>query len=167
MRLERLWLVTLLAAGLAASAGCVGENEAAAPSDSPRAIVKGGDARTGDYDPVADWWKPAPDHQEPWTWGQVSGVAADNPDRIIVVIWGDRDAEGRERPDGSNYLVVVNRDGDIIEIDIPGRSLHVRLSEKEIRQRLQEVRPPDRTFTPLLRSYRGAFAGLNCYGKSL
>ena len=48
-------------------------------------------------------------------WGSVSGVAADTPDRIIVAIWGDQHPERGERPDGSNYLVVVNGDGDIIE----------------------------------------------------
>ena len=33
-----------------------------------------------------------------WTWGEVSGLAADTPNRIIVAIWGDRDRQGRERP---------------------------------------------------------------------
>ena len=84
-------------------------------TESAETVRKGGDDRTGEYDAVEGWWKPAPDHVDPWTWGQVSGVAVDNPDRIIVGIWGDRDAEGRERPDGTNYLVVVDRDGNITE----------------------------------------------------
>jgi sugar lactone lactonase YvrE len=45
----------------------------------------------------------------------VSGVAADTPDRIIVAIWGDQKAQRQERPGGSNYLVVVNANGDIVE----------------------------------------------------
>lgn len=84
-------------------------------SGAQRATVKGGDDRTGEYEAVENWWKPAPDHDDRWTWGQVSGVAVDHPNRIIVAIWGDRDADGRERPGGSNYLVVVDGNGDIIE----------------------------------------------------
>jgi len=78
-------------------------------------ITKGGDDRTGEYDAVEGWWKPAPDHDDVWGWGQVSGVAVDNPDRIIVGVWGDRDAQNRERAGSSNYLVVVDGDGNITE----------------------------------------------------
>ncbi len=43
-------------------------------------------------------------------------MAVDNPNRIIVAVWGDRDRQGRERPEhGTNYLVVVDRHGNIIE----------------------------------------------------
>src|ERR671925_518979 len=73
--------------------------------------VKGGDDRNGAYDAVPNWWKPAPEHDATWTWGEVSGLAADTPDRIIVAIWGDRNRQGDERPSGSNYVVVVNRNG--------------------------------------------------------
>ncbi|MDH3271092.1 MAG: hypothetical protein OEN56_07160 [Gemmatimonadota bacterium] len=104
--------ILALAAGLTL-VGCTVER--AGEIGGSTALVKGGDDRTGAYDAVAGWWKPAPDHEGPWTWGEVSGVAVDSPDRIIVGIWGDRDMEGRPRPDGTNYLVVVNRDGDIIE----------------------------------------------------
>jgi DNA-binding beta-propeller fold protein YncE len=76
---------------------------------------KGGDERNGQYDAVAGWWKPAPEHDDIWTWGEVSGVAADTPDRIIVAVWGDRDRQNRERPNATNYIVVVNRNGEIIE----------------------------------------------------
>jgi hypothetical protein len=100
-------------APLAFLVACSGGDAAPAASDGP--IVKGGDERTGAYDAVPDWWKPAPDHDDMWGWGEVSGVAVDNPDRIIVGIWGDRDADRQERPGSSNYLVVVNRDGDIVE----------------------------------------------------
>ncbi len=57
------------------------------------------------------------------------------------------------------------RDGDIVEIDIPNRLLSVKLSDDEIKARLEDVKPPERTLTPLLESYRKAFAGINCYGK--
>ncbi len=96
--------------------GCGPDAGGARAGDAPlQSMTKGGDDRTGGYDAVEDWWKPAPDHEGPWTWGQVSGVAVDTPDRVIVGIWGDRDAQGRERPDGTNYLVVVDRDGNITE----------------------------------------------------
>lgn len=115
MRLKHISLAAVLTAGTALFLACVSEEQAQTRSASLDTIVKGGDDRTGEYDAVENWWKPAPDHEDPWTWGQVSGVAVDNPDRILVVIWGDRDAEGRERPDGSNYLVVVDRNGNIVE----------------------------------------------------
>jgi sugar lactone lactonase YvrE len=106
-------LLLLLGSSMAVFA-CTGEEPEAATAASGT-IVKGGDDRTGAYEAVPGWWKPAPDHDERWTWGEVSGVAVDTPDRIIVAIWGDRDAEGNERPDGTNYLVVVDRDGNIVE----------------------------------------------------
>ena len=110
MRLERIGMALLLVVGLALLPACADEDQA-----SQEPLMKGGDDRTGGYDPVADWWKPAPDHDEEWTWGQVSGVAADNPNRIIVAVWGDRNAEDEERPNSSNYMVVVDGNGDIIE----------------------------------------------------
>ena len=76
--------------------------------------MKGGDDRAGEYEGVAGWWKPAPDHEAPWTWGEVSGGAVDNPDRIIVAVWG-RSGDGEERDGSSNYLVVVDRDGNLVE----------------------------------------------------
>ena len=42
-------------------------------------------------------------------------VVSGAPDRIIVAVWGDRNRQGAERPNGSNCLVAVNRHGDIIE----------------------------------------------------
>ncbi len=57
-------------------------------------------------------------------------------------------------------------DGDIIEIDIPNRRLNVSLSDREIQDRLKDVRPPDRDLTPLLRHYREKFKGVNCYGNA-
>jgi dihydroxy-acid dehydratase len=57
------------------------------------------------------------------------------------------------------------RDGDIIDIDIPNRKLNVQLSDQEIKERLKDIRIPERELTPLLKSYRDKFAGINCYGK--
>ena len=79
------------------------------------AVAQGGDGRFGDYEPVSGWWKMAPEHDDRWTWGNVSGLAVDSPDRIIVAVWGDRDFEGNKREGGSNYLVVVDRDGNVVE----------------------------------------------------
>ena len=109
MTAHRIGLVLALAA-LPVLAACGGEGRAAA-SEGP--IVKGGDDRNGEYTAVADWWKPAPDHDSTWTWGEVSGLAVDNPNRIIVAVWGDRDARGRERPKSSNYMLVVDSMGGI------------------------------------------------------
>jgi hypothetical protein len=98
---------------LAFTAACADRD--AAGSGSPGALVKGGDERTGPYEPVADFWKPAPDHTEEWTWGEVSGLAVDNPNRIIVAVWGDRNAQNQGREGTSNYLLVVDRNGNIVE----------------------------------------------------
>ncbi|RLB23281.1 MAG: dihydroxy-acid dehydratase, partial [Deltaproteobacteria bacterium] len=57
------------------------------------------------------------------------------------------------------------QDGDIIEIDIPGRRLAVQLSDKEIKERLKNVKAPKRRLTPFLESYRKKFLGINCYGR--
>jgi dihydroxy-acid dehydratase len=57
------------------------------------------------------------------------------------------------------------RDGDIINIDIPGRKLDVRLEERDIQRRLAEAKAPERTLTSLLKRFRGSYAGINCYGK--
>jgi len=56
------------------------------------------------------------------------------------------------------------KNGDVIEIDIPNRSLNVRLSDGEIAGRLKEAKAPERQLTTLLESYRKKFLGKNCYG---
>ena len=106
---------SLLVVALVVCSACAGENQAAQDLESRGAITKGGDDRTGEYEAVENWWKPAPDHEGPWTWGEVSGVAVDTPDRIIVGVWGDRNAQGQGREGGTNYLVVVDRNGNIVE----------------------------------------------------
>jgi hypothetical protein len=51
-----------------------------------------------------------------WVWGEVSGMAADTPNRIIVAVWGDRDVRtGDQRPGGTNYVIEVNGNGDVIK----------------------------------------------------
>jgi dihydroxy-acid dehydratase len=57
------------------------------------------------------------------------------------------------------------RDGDTIMIDIPNRTLNVRLSKAEIKKRLKATETPARHLTPLLESYRKKFTGINCYGR--
>ena len=116
MRLDAVAVAVLSATALAGLASCAGA-PATAPAGSlaPLATVSGGDGRAGDYEAVAGWWKPAADHDDTWTWGEVSGVAVDTPDRIIVAVWGDRSADGTEREGSSNYLVVVDRDGRVVE----------------------------------------------------
>jgi dihydroxy-acid dehydratase len=57
------------------------------------------------------------------------------------------------------------KDGDIIEIDIPNRSLNVQLADSEMKKRLRGVKIPERKLTHLLDAYRQKFTGRNCYGK--
>lgn len=57
------------------------------------------------------------------------------------------------------------RNGDIIDIDIPRRTLNVKLEENEIRRRLAEAKSPERTMTSLLGRFRKAYSGINCYGR--
>ncbi len=57
------------------------------------------------------------------------------------------------------------RDGDIVEIDIPNRKLNVKLSDKEIAERLKKPLCPVRKMTPLMEAYRVKFKGRNCYCK--
>ena len=106
MGAERVVFALVLVAGLA---GCGAENQ----SQTAGQTVKGGSEEAGEYNAAANWWKPAPDHTGPaacpsgrgpggggpgaaqpstgpcWVWGEVSGIAADHPDRIIVAVWGE------------------------------------------------------------------------------
>ena len=61
--------------------------------------------------------------------------------------------------------IAAIKDGDIVEIDIPARKINVKLSDKEIQERLKKVKAPERKLTPLLETYREKFKGKNCYGK--
>ncbi len=45
-------------------------------------------------------------------------------------------------------------DGDIIDIDIPARTLNVRLSDEEIAKRLADVKPVERPVTGVQKKYR-------------
>ena len=125
MELKRIGLGLTLAAAVAASA-CMGEPEATVGRLG--ATAKGGDDRSGPYDVVPGWWKPAPDHDSIWTWGSASGVWPDTPDRVLVVMWGDQrrpgqripgqGGQGQQGPDNElnrNFLLVVDRDGNITE----------------------------------------------------
>jgi hypothetical protein len=110
---ERGVRVVLLAALVLT--GCVDANEAAPLARAGDARV-GGDDRSGEYDGVANWWKPAPNHDSIWHWGQIAGVAADTPDRILAVTWGDMDAAGQVRQPSSNMIVAADRNGNITEV---------------------------------------------------
>lgn len=115
MVVERMGLGLILAA-IAACTACGGDSQAAQAGRIMMSGTKGGDDRNGPYDIVEGWWKPAPDHDSVWTWGSASGVWADTPDRILVAMWGDEGRNGQgERPGSSNYLLAVDRDGNIIE----------------------------------------------------
>ena len=120
MKIRSLCLTFGFAAALTVSA-CEGGDPAAVAEmgGANGGVVKGGDDRTGPYDPVPGWWKAAPDHDNEWGWGQVAGVAVDHADRIIVVTRGDLPAdrsvprEGRLRR--TNFVVVANANGEIVE----------------------------------------------------
>ncbi len=61
--------------------------------------------------------------------------------------------------------IAAVRDGDIIEINIPERSLNVALTDAEIVERLKTAKAPERKITPFLKHYRDRFSGKNCYCK--
>ena len=110
----RLVLATLLVVPTLACAGDARVADAAPTSTA----AKGGDDRTGGYEVVEGWWKPAPNHGE-WGWGDVAGVAVDNPDRIVVIARGDRPSDPATRMSGptreTNFIVVADRNGNIVE----------------------------------------------------
>jgi hypothetical protein len=83
-------------------------------------IRKGGDDRTGDYELVEHWWKPAPNHGTEWTWGSIAAVGTDGPDRIFATAWGDRPAQppapGQPRRTRmQNLITVYDRNGNLVE----------------------------------------------------
>ena len=49
--------------------------------------------------------------------------------------------------------IAVVRDGDIIEIDIPNRTLNVKLSDEEIAKRKAELKPYEPEVTGYLKKY--------------
>ena len=111
------WMAIAVLASFAGCGPAPDVSLAAEDMESPR----GGDDRTGHYEVVEGWWKAAASHDEEWTWGRVAGVAVDNPDRIIVVTRGDLpvdfddDRPWAEQARPGNFIVVVDRDGNIIE----------------------------------------------------
>lgn len=50
--------------------------------------------------------------------------------------------------------IAAVRDGDIIDIDIPARTLNVRLSDEELKQRMADVKIIDRPVTGVQKKYR-------------
>ena len=102
--------VALVLVGLAIVNGCAGDTETAGTAGGSR---KGGDGRNGEYTAAENWWRPAPNHTDGSYYGSASGVVADNPDRILVGITGDRNVDGERM--AYNYVIAVNGNGDIIE----------------------------------------------------
>ena len=86
-------------------------------SEGGEVAVKGGMDETGPYDVVADWPKPAKNHDDMWTWGVAADVVVDTPDRIFIVTRGDVRKDDSESSDRrrTNYIVVVDRNGNEIE----------------------------------------------------
>lgn len=78
-------------------------------------MAVGGDDRNGEYMPVRDWWKPTPNHDSIWHWGDMGGVSALDPDRVFAVTWGDKNDGGELQTLTSDMVVVANRDGEIID----------------------------------------------------
>lgn len=114
MRLDRMdvaFAIAITLTMLALLPACVAENQAAETG----AFEKGGDGRNGEYVPAEGWWKDHPEAADGYSYAQIAGVAADTPDRIIVGIRGDLTPAGEARPNSSNYLVVVNGNGDLVE----------------------------------------------------
>jgi len=108
------WGTAFGVAALLLLPGCADDGQAR-QMGLQEAEVKGGDDRTGAYMPVEGWWRDHPEAAEGYSYAQISGVAADTPDRIIVGLRGDLTPEGAERPNSSNYLVVVDGNGTVIE----------------------------------------------------
>lgn len=68
---------------------------------------------------------------------------------------------GHVEPEAYNGGAIgLVRDGDIIDIDIPHRKLSARIPDHELESRRKHVKIPERTLTPLLRSFREKFAKL-------
>jgi dihydroxy-acid dehydratase len=66
---------------------------------------------------------------------------------------------GHVEPEAYNGGAIgIVKDGDIIDIDIPNRRLSIRLTGDEIQARLKDMEIPERTLTPLLRSFRKKFS---------
>lgn len=64
-------------------------------------------------------------------------------------------AIGHVSPEGfEKGPIAALKDGDVIDIDIPARSLSVRLSDEEIESRLKEAVPRDRHPEGVLKRYR-------------
>ena len=120
MGFRRIGLGLTLVA-LAAISGCASETQA---SGAEHTFTKGGDDRTGAYDLVENFWKPAPNHGAEWTWGSIAAVGVDNPNRIFATAWGDRPAPNPNQPAGQapnravrrqNYINVIDGNGNMIE----------------------------------------------------
>jgi hypothetical protein len=119
---DRLRLWVLVAVSLASVPSLLGQE-------------KGGGDETGNYEVVAGWPKPLPDH-EGWVPAPVTAIFAESPDRVFIIQRGELPRpEGRRgappptlfaTPGRSatsavsearreHYVLVANRNGDIVE----------------------------------------------------
>lgn len=57
------------------------------------------------------------------------------------------------------------RNGNIVEIDIPARSINAAIDTDEIETRIKSREIPERDTTPMLDNFREKYNGKNCYGK--
>ncbi len=72
---------------------------------------------------------------------------------------------GHVEPEAYNGgAIAAIRDGDIIDIDIPHRTLEVQLTKEVMESRLVNGCKPERDLTPLLKTYQLKFQQVNCYG---
>ena len=87
---------------------------------------KGGEDLTGPYNVVEGWMKPLAWHKG-WTYGFISGVFAETPDRVFVLTGGElpdprttagavlagQPSNANHRP--GNFVLVLNRNGEMVE----------------------------------------------------
>ena len=88
------------------------------------AQIKGDQDITGPYEVVENWLKPLPWHREGLTFGLITAVYPDTPDRIFLLQGGDlpdpRPPRGPGPQSNSNHIpahfvLVLNGDGELIE----------------------------------------------------
>jgi dihydroxy-acid dehydratase len=73
---------------------------------------------------------------------------------------------GHIEPEAYNEgLIGIIQDGDIIELDIPNRMIHLKVDSKVIQERKENLKPPQRETTPLLERYREKYKKMDCYGR--
>ena len=78
-------------------------------------------------------------------------------DALLRAMKASKQATSTACPSPEAYAggpIAAVRDGDIIDIDIPARSLNVRLSDEEIAARLKDFKPVERPVVGVQKKYR-------------